>query len=57
MECLFTHLLAETRAFHDATPALREFVDLPEDLVFERPLLREIPTLPTIEAMAGKGAL
>ena len=57
MESLFTHLLAETRAVHDATPPLREFADWPEDLVFERPVPREIPALPTIEAMAGKGAL
>ena len=57
MESLFTHLLAETRAVHDATPPLREFADWPEDLVFERPVPREIPALPTIKAMAGKGAL
>ena len=57
MESLFTHLLAETRAVHDATPPLREFADWPDDLVFERPLPREIPALPTIKAMAGKGAL
>ena len=33
------------------------FANWPEDLVFERPLPREIPALPMIEAMAGKGAL
>ena len=32
MESLFTHLLAETRAVHDATPPLRKFADWPEDL-------------------------
>ena len=57
MESLFTHLLAETRAVHDATPPLREFADWPEDLVFEQPVPREIPALPTIKAMAGNGAL
>ena len=57
MESLFTHLLAETRAVHDATPPLREFAKWPEDLLFERPVPREIPALPTIKAMAGKGAL
>ena len=40
MESLFTHLLAETRAVHDATPPLREFADWPEDLVFEQPVPR-----------------
>ncbi|GIS13145.1 MAG: hypothetical protein CM15mP115_22960 [Alphaproteobacteria bacterium] len=57
MESLFNHLLAETRAVHDATPPLREFADWPEDLVFEQPVPQGIPALPTIEAMAGKGAL
>ena len=57
MESLFTHLLAETRAVHDATPPLRDFADWPEDLVFEQPVPREVPALPTVEAMAGKGAL
>ena len=55
MESLFTHLLTETRAVYDATPPLREFADWPEDQVFERPVPREIPALPTIKAMAGKG--
>ena len=57
MESLFTHLLAETKAVHDAKPPLRDFVDWPEDLVFEQPVPREVPALPTVEAMAGKGAL
>ena len=58
MEFLFTpHLLAETRAVHNAAPPLREFADWPEDLVFEKPVPQGIPVLPTIEAMAGKGAL
>ena len=35
----------------------REFADWPEDLVFEQPVPQGIPALPTIEAMAGKGAL
>ena len=57
MESSFNNLLAETRAVHDATPPLREFADWPEDLVFEQPVPQGIPALPTIEAMAGKGAL
>ena len=57
MESLFNQLLAEAKTIHDAAPALRNFATWPEDLVFEQPAPLGIPVLPTIEAMAGEGAL
>ncbi|MEK9553503.1 MAG: hypothetical protein VW446_09595, partial [Alphaproteobacteria bacterium] len=57
MESLFNQLLAEAKTIHDAVPALRDFAAWPEDLVFEQPVPLGIPVLPTIEAMAGEGAL
>ena len=57
MESLFNQLLAEAKTIHDAVPALRDFATWPEDLVFEQPAPLGIPVLPTIEAMAGEGAL
>lgn len=57
MEHLFRNLLAETRRFYEAVPALREFAAWPEDPVFTSPVPRQVPMIPALEAMAGDSPL
>ena len=56
MRRLFDNLLAETRAIHESTPALRDFAAWPSDLVYRAPEPRLVPVVTRIRAMAGDGA-